>query len=453
MRRLGHILAIALITAGLVVLADVGLTLAYKEPVSSIYGEIQQDQAADQLSELEANYPTPADRRAMRGVSGLRARASILARRFGRQIDSGRRDRADHRPRHGRPQRGRRPGHRHRQPAQGARALPTDSPFPGERGTVGIAGHRTTYLAPFRHIDSMKRGDPVTLEMPYATFVYRVQKTDIVDPGDVGVVRPVGYERLVLSACHPLYSAAQRYIVFARLSRIAPAPTATARAPRPLRCPPRLRRRRSRRCGGRRRVVVGVVVGVVVVVGAVAVVACVVWSSARWSWSARWSSTAVGVVAVVLTTAAIIAGDHDHGDDQPDDHRDQARRPAAACCRAGARLRRPCASSPSPAPIIRVGSSCTSVLRAEDRVDHLRGVLDAKLVAKAGLDLSATRSRDRHLGDKQPCPHRAWRRSSRASPPSAGPRLQVGQLRARSGGLLLRSAGLRDLRGSAGASA
>ena len=221
MRRLGHILAIALITAGLVVLADVGLTLAYKEPVSSIYGEIQQDQAADQLSELEANYPTRADRRAIEDIRGLKARAAILARRFGRQVESGDAigriiapdmdglnavvvegtDTASLR---------KGPGHY------------PETPFPGEGGTVGIAGHRTTYLAPFRHIDSMKRGDPVTLEMPYATFVYRVQKTEIVDPGDVEVVDPVGYERLVLSACHPLYSAAQRYIVFARLSRIAP---------------------------------------------------------------------------------------------------------------------------------------------------------------------------------------------------------------------------------------
>ena len=224
MRRLGHILAIALITAGLVVLADVGLTLAYKEPVSSIYGEIKQSQAADQLSELEANYPTPADRRAVHRVRSPKIRASILARRFGRQVETG-----DAIGRIVAPdmdglnavvvqgtdtaslQKG--PGH---YPA---------TPFPGERGTVGIAGHRTTYLAPFRHIDSMERGDSVTLEMPYATFVYRVQKTEIVDPSEVGVVKPVGYERLVLSACHPLYSAAQRYIVFARLSRIGPPTT------------------------------------------------------------------------------------------------------------------------------------------------------------------------------------------------------------------------------------
>ena len=221
MRRVGHILAIALITAGVVVLADVGLTLAYKEPVSSIYGEIQQDQAADQLSEFESHYPTPADRRAIRRVRGLKAKASVLAARFGRQVDTGDAigriiapdmdglnavvvqgtDTASLR---------KGPGHY------------PETPFPGEPGTVGIAGHRTTYLAPFRHIDSMQRGDPVTLEMPYATFVYRVQRTEIVDPGDVGIVKPVGYQRLVLSACHPLYSASQRYIVFARLRRIGP---------------------------------------------------------------------------------------------------------------------------------------------------------------------------------------------------------------------------------------
>ena len=53
--------------------------------------------------------------------------------------------------------------------------------------------------------------------MPYATFAYRVQGTEIVDPSEIGVVRDVGYERLVLSSCHPLYSASQRLIVYARM--------------------------------------------------------------------------------------------------------------------------------------------------------------------------------------------------------------------------------------------
>jgi sortase A len=47
-----------------------------------------------------------------------------------------------------------------------------------------------------------------------------VEKHEIVDPGDVEIIEPVGYERLVLTACHPLYSAAQRWAVFAKLERI-----------------------------------------------------------------------------------------------------------------------------------------------------------------------------------------------------------------------------------------
>jgi sortase A len=90
------------------------------------------------------------------------------------------------------------------------------TPLPGERGTVAIAGHRTTYGAPFRHVDSLKRGDRIVVDMPYGRYVYRVQRLKIVEPTDLSVLKKVGYNRLVLSACNPLYSAAQRIIVFAR---------------------------------------------------------------------------------------------------------------------------------------------------------------------------------------------------------------------------------------------
>jgi sortase A len=218
MRRLWHILSIALITAGLVVIADVGITLAYKEPLSSIYGSIKQGEAVSQLNDLEASYPSPQDRRAIARVRSSPRRIAILARRFAASVETGQ------------------PIGRIEAPAmdglnevmiqgtdtssleKGPGHYP-DTPFPGQGGTVGVAGHRTTYLAPFRHIDSMEKGDPIILKMPYATFVYRVQKTEIVDPSDVGIVRKVGYERLVLSACHPLYSASHRFIVFAKLVR------------------------------------------------------------------------------------------------------------------------------------------------------------------------------------------------------------------------------------------
>ena len=93
-----------------------------------------------------------------------------------------------------------------------------DTPLPGQRGTVGIAGHRTTYLAPFRKVDKLKRGDPIIVDMTYGRFVYTVEKTKIVQPTQTEVKRPVGYNRLILSACHPPYSAAERIVVFARFS-------------------------------------------------------------------------------------------------------------------------------------------------------------------------------------------------------------------------------------------
>src|SRR5439155_719425 len=65
-------------------------------------------------------------------------------------------------------------------------------------------------------------GDPIVLEMPYGRFTYDVERQRIVTPDSVWVIHRVGYDRLVLSACHPLYSASHRIIVFARLVRTEP---------------------------------------------------------------------------------------------------------------------------------------------------------------------------------------------------------------------------------------
>ena len=91
-----------------------------------------------------------------------------------------------------------------------------NTPFPGLGGSVAIAGHRTTYGAWFRHIDEIRDGDFIDLEMPYATFHYKVETHKIVVNNDWSIIKPQGYERLVLSACHPIYSASHRYIIFAR---------------------------------------------------------------------------------------------------------------------------------------------------------------------------------------------------------------------------------------------
>jgi sortase A len=91
-----------------------------------------------------------------------------------------------------------------------------NTPFPGLGGSVAIAGHRTTFGAWFRHIDEIRDGDFINLEMPYATFQYKVEMHKVVLNNDWSIIKPQGYERLVLSACHPIYSASHRYIIFAR---------------------------------------------------------------------------------------------------------------------------------------------------------------------------------------------------------------------------------------------
>jgi sortase A len=93
------------------------------------------------------------------------------------------------------------------------------SPLPGLPGTVAIAGHRTTYAAPFRRMNKLRRGDKITLTMPYGRFTYRVEGLRVVLPGNVGVLKHVRHNRLVLTTCTPVDSAAKRLVATARLER------------------------------------------------------------------------------------------------------------------------------------------------------------------------------------------------------------------------------------------
>ena len=96
------------------------------------------------------------------------------------------------------------------------------SSLPGEGQLVYIAGHRTTYLAPFSNIERLRKGDRITLELPYATFVYKVTGSRIVPADDLAVLRSPGHELLELQACHPRFSATHRYIVYALPIRVVP---------------------------------------------------------------------------------------------------------------------------------------------------------------------------------------------------------------------------------------
>ncbi|HWE80614.1 MAG TPA: class D sortase [Gaiellaceae bacterium] len=94
--------------------------------------------------------------------------------------------------------------------------------MPGQNRLVYIAGHRTTFLAPFSHIEKLRRGDKIKLELPYATFVYEVTRHIIVTSTDLAVLRSGSKEMLALQACHPRFFATHRYIVYARPVEVIP---------------------------------------------------------------------------------------------------------------------------------------------------------------------------------------------------------------------------------------
>ena len=96
----------------------------------------------------------------------------------------------------------------------------TYTDLPGETGNVGIAGHRTTYGAPFRGLDDLEPGDIIHFLSPYRRYTYEVTEKFTVTPDQVEVMRTTEVPSLTLSACHPPYSAAYRLIVRAELSEM-----------------------------------------------------------------------------------------------------------------------------------------------------------------------------------------------------------------------------------------
>lgn len=88
-----------------------------------------------------------------------------------------------------------------------------ESPLPGQKGNVAIAGHRTTYGAPFHDIDGLKPGDEIVVTTLQGTFHYKVDRTLIVVPSDLTVLADKGDNRLTLTSCNPRFSARQRIVV------------------------------------------------------------------------------------------------------------------------------------------------------------------------------------------------------------------------------------------------
>jgi sortase A len=192
MRPVLRFLASVMMVSGVLLITDAGITLLWQEPVSAVVAEREQAALKDALFDPPERVLR---RKPLKGDAI--ARLEIPAIGVSEYVVEGT-DTADLR---------KGPGHY------------PDTPLPGDPGTSAIAGHRTTYGAPFRDIDDLKPGNVIRVDMPDGRFVYRVEEVRIVDDQDLSVLDPVGYRRLMLSACHPLYSAAERVIVFARQVR------------------------------------------------------------------------------------------------------------------------------------------------------------------------------------------------------------------------------------------
>jgi sortase A len=220
MRRLIRDVSSVLILSGLLLVLDAGVTLIWQEPVTAAIGLVLRDQVNQRFLSYRTAPLSVVQRDALVGLRSRRQRIEYLARVERREVRTG-----DGIGRIVIPKIGagytiiqgtdelsleKGPGH---YPA---------TALPGMGQTVAIAGHRTTYLAPFNKINELVPGNKIILTMPYGRFTYLVQYQRIVLPTALWVTDNVGYERLVLSACNPLYSAAQRIIIFARLKSVRP---------------------------------------------------------------------------------------------------------------------------------------------------------------------------------------------------------------------------------------
>jgi len=233
MRRLARLTGTLMIVAGVGTLAWALLVWQWQDPFTAIYTHFKQRELASAYAKRFEAFRPPAAAAAVSLVAERRAvarearryrltshRGEALGRmripRLGLNIILV--DGTDHESLKRGP--GRYAGSA--QDLTGLVGKPPPDFMPGEGQLVYVAGHRTTYLAPFSHIDRLRRGDPVTLELPYATFEYRISVTKIVPASDLAMLKTQGHEVLVLQACHPRFFSSHRYLAYARPVRIIP---------------------------------------------------------------------------------------------------------------------------------------------------------------------------------------------------------------------------------------
>jgi sortase A len=215
-RKLSRILGSLLIVAGALTLGWVVLVWRWEDPFTAIYTHVQQARLSGDYDRRAAAFRP----RLARGLAGVQREVADEARAYGRSIRPG--------DPIGRLRIGRIglkmvvvQGTDHDSLKKGPGHY-AGSALPGQGHLVYVAGHRTTYLAPFASIDDIRIGDYVRFTVPYGTFTYRVTRHYVVADNAVGVLKDTGSEILRLQACHPRFFATNRYLVDAKLVGVAP---------------------------------------------------------------------------------------------------------------------------------------------------------------------------------------------------------------------------------------
>jgi sortase A len=238
MRRTFRIGGTVMIVAGMLAIGWALLVWQWQDPFTNIYTRWQQHKLADRYAKVVKAYQPPTPVAKQRPATAPRARKQPASPTSTSWIAAARRDVALEAKQYRLHLHEGDPVGRLKVPRLGLSVIVvngtshdslTEGPgrylgsyMPGEHELVYIAGHRTTYAAPFAHIDALRPGDRATLELPYATFVYEIRWHAIVRADDIARLRSHHREVLALQACHPRFFATHRYIAYAILVRVEP---------------------------------------------------------------------------------------------------------------------------------------------------------------------------------------------------------------------------------------
>jgi sortase A len=220
MRRASRVLGTLMILGGLLTLGWAVLVWQWQDPFTWVYTHRQQSRLSAQLDRELARFQPAASPARSDSLAAVRREVAGEATRYRKTVRRGEAigrltigriglkivlvDGTDH------------------ESLKKGPGLYDQSAVPGQGQLVYVAGHRTTYLAPFAHIDELRPGDFLTIEMPYATFKYAVTQHRVVAADDLAVLRSHHREVLILQACHPRFFATHRYLVYAKPVAIIP---------------------------------------------------------------------------------------------------------------------------------------------------------------------------------------------------------------------------------------